>query len=140
MKDTIDERDFMEACRHSIIKWWNVRMVEPENSVKKRIEESKKEEEIGSFFQMSKEEQDRVKEIMSRLEAEAEHDEQEKQHEIEQVKRQMEENFNSTTNSMSGDYGKKPVEDEEELARIQAILGEKDSFVQQTIQNAANNN
>lgn len=138
MKDTIDQRDFIEACKHSIIKWWNVRMVEPE--IKEQKEKVSDQEELGNFFKMSQEEKDRVKEIMSRLEEEEKQDEEQKQREIEQVRRQAEQNFNSTTNSLSGEYGKKPIEDEEELARIQAILGEKDSYVQQTIQEASKNN
>jgi len=141
MKDLIDERNFKEASRRSIIKWWDVRMVNDEIPASDHNEMTQsKDDELGDFFKMSEAEQERVRDIMQRLEEEAKQDEYEKQLEIEEVRKRrelVEKGFNISTNSMSGDYGKNPVENTDELARIQAILGEKDSAFKNTIEEAA---
>ena len=41
MKDLIDERNFREKCARSIVKWYNVRYVMPEETEEKPVETEK---------------------------------------------------------------------------------------------------
>lgn len=108
MKDLIEERDRKAKIQRSIIKRWNVHYMTPE--------------ELKSM-----EEQDMAASIVARLEAEAAEDEAKKQAEIEEA-RSKAANYNKTTGSYSGDYGKQEV-DSVTQGQIDKILGEKEAAI-----------
>lgn len=117
MQDSIDKRNEKERMAGSIIKSWNVHYL-TRDEVESR-EEKKKDDRM-------KEAQD----ILARLQAEAEADEEKKRQEIEAVRQEMEQmpteaDYNASTNAYSGAYGKKRVTDTATRDQIDQILGEK---------------
>ncbi|MCF2641106.1 MAG: hypothetical protein PUB46_01555 [Lachnospiraceae bacterium] len=125
MKDLIEERNRREEMQNSIIKWWNVNLV-PYS------------EEEAAFAKLSVSEKKTAKDIIARLDKEAAEDEAIKAKEVEAAKverEEMENTYNAATNSYSGAYGMKPVEDEEEKSRIEKILHEKEDAFQKELEN-----
>lgn len=125
MRDLIEERNRREKMQNSIIKYWNVNL----------IPYSKEED---AFAKLSAEEKQAAKDIIARLDAEAAADEALKAKEVEQAKAEREKSestYNKATNSYSGAYGTKPVEDEEEKDRIAQILREKEDAFQKNLEN-----
>lgn len=122
-RDLIAEKNKRERIKSSIIKYWNVNYVDPE-------EERRKEEEARKG---------EVKEVLDRLEQEKAADDARKQEEIEQayteVKRK-EEAYNATTGSYSGIYGQGEV-DHVTKDQVEMILNEKNTVIQNLI-NAGN--
>lgn len=128
MEDMIDKRDKRDRIARSVIKSWNVHYItEAELQAKQAQEEER----------LRQEEAERVGNVLARLKEEAEADEAAKQAEIQELLDQQERdraNFNATTNSRSGEYGTRKVEDETTLAQINAILGEKEEAFEQQLQ------
>lgn len=128
MEDMIDKRDKRDRIARSVIKSWNVHYItEAELQVRQAQEEER----------LRQEEAERVGNVLARLKEEAEADEAAKQAEIQELLDQQERdraNFNATTNSRSGEYGTRKVEDETTLAQINAILGEKEEAFEQQLQ------
>lgn len=125
MKDLIDERNRREKMHNSIIKYWNVNL----------IPYTEKED---AFAHLSAEEKQAAKDIIARLDKEVAEDEAVKAKEVEEAKverEQLENNYNKATNSYSGAYGTKPVEDDEEKDRIERILHEKEEAFQKNLEN-----
>ena len=128
--DLIDERDRKARMTSSVIKFWNVRYLTKEQA--KELEEQKKakeQEEAQPAPQEVDEDLRRAQEIFERLEAEAAEDEARKIAEqraaYEAVQASMtEENYNATTGSYSGTYGKGHI-DESTKDMAAAILSEK---------------
>lgn len=128
MEDMIDKRDKRNRIARSVIKSWNVHYItEAELQAKQAQEEER----------LRQEEAERVGNVLARLKEEAEADEAAKQAEIRELLDQQERdraNFNAATNSRSGEYGTRKVEDETTLAQINAILGEKEEAFEQQLQ------
>ena len=132
MKDLIDERNKKEKMQNSILKWWNVHYMTPEE-----LEEEQEKEHDPSVTgagSQDREEHD-AKEIMENLERAAKEREAEKQREIEAAVMEAEENFNPLTGSYSGSYGSGGVDSEHE-DQIAAILTEKDDALRDLIKHA----
>lgn len=147
MKDLIAERDKKEKMQHSIIKWWNVHYMTPEELTAEQEKEENADvprmanasdpaqEVAGGVAEPSETVDDSysAQEILDRLSREAEEDEARKQHEIEQVRLAAEANFNEATGSYSGSYGVGGVK-EKHREQIDAILGEKDEALRDLIE------
>ena len=139
MKDLIAERDKKEKMEHSIVKWWNVHYMTPEELT----EEQKKEAslhvsqavqpEVNEEMYSAGDSLDAAQEIIDRLNREAAEDEARKQLEIEQAKLAAEANFNETTGAYSGSYGAGRV-DKKHREQIDAILSEKDDALRDLIE------
>ena len=127
MKDLIEERDKKDKMKHSIVKWWNVHYMTPEE-----LEEEQEKELTSDVPQMSGD-LDAAQEIIDRLNREAAEDEARKQREIEQARRLAEENFNETTGAYSGAYGSEGI-DHRHKEQIDAILAEKDEALRDLIE------
>lgn len=118
MRDIIDERDEKERISKSIIKFWNVNYI-----AKPTVEEEAESE---------------AQKVLKRLEAEAAADEAAKQAEIAKAMeeaRLREEEYNATTGSYSGAYGKTEVKDDVTKGQIDKILQEKDATLRNLIEN-----
>lgn len=110
--DLIAKRDRKEKMDRSIVKGWNVHI-----QTKEEIEEAEREKRM-------EEDEKKALEIYGRLMDEADQDEDIKRQEVESAKLEAGE-YNATTGSYSGGYGKKPVESEDAKRQIDAILSEK---------------
>ena len=118
--DGIDERNFREKVKRSIIKNWNIHYISKEElNRKKRQEELQK-----------------AQEIIDRLNKEAAQDEAEKQREIEELLRQKEreKSFNRKTGAYSGEYGTDGLADKVAKEKIDKILAEKSEELFRTIE------
>ena len=137
MKDLIDERNRKEKMQNSILKWWNVHYMTPEELE----EEQEKEHDpsvTGTKHQSdSTEAQDahNPQEIMEHLEQAAKEQEAKKQQEIEAAMKEHRENYNPLTGSYSGSYGSSGVDSEHE-DQIAAILTEKEDALRNLIEHA----
>ena len=144
MKDLIEERNKKEKIQHSIVKWWNVHYMTPEelaeaqkqeaeadtsDSSQRSSDRNRKKVEVEK--QLSEEEE--AEEIIERLQREAEEDEARKQEEIEMVRREVEASYNQKTGSYSGSYGSHGADFEHE-GQINAILAEKDDALRDLIE------
>lgn len=115
MKDLIDERNRMEKMRRSVVKAWNVNYIDPETMKKQQMAEAQ--------------------EVLERLEQEKKDDEAEKAAEIQKAYEEVarrEGEYNATTNSYSGSYGKGEVDDVTK-GQIDLILNEKDAKLRKMI-------
>lgn len=147
MKDLIAERDKKEKMKHSIVKWWNVHYMTPEELA---AEEAKETVPASSSQTMGvsvplydgvqnvqpsakADEAAAAQEILDRLNREAAEDEARKQREIEQARLAAEANFNETTGAYSGSYGTYGA-DGVHKEQIDAILAEKDDALRSLIQ------
>lgn len=142
MKDLIQERNEREKMEHSIVKWWNVHYMTPEEL--RAAQQAEKQEQVSvstqpgqemnesQQLQTAEEELHSVEEILEQLELEAKKDEIRKREEIEQAKIEAESNYNQTTGAYSGVYGQTDV-DEKDDGQIQAILSEKDDALRDLI-------
>ncbi len=145
MKDLIQERNEREKMEHSIVKWWNVHYMTPEEL--RAAQQAEKQESVSAAdvstqpggvtdeyqqLQTAEEELHAAEEILERLEHEAKQDEMRKREEIEQVKREAEANYNPTTGAYSGVYGQTEVTEEDD-GQIQSILSEKDEALRDLI-------
>ena len=146
MKDLIAERDKKEKMKHSIVKWWNVHYMTPEELSAEQAREAAPDmsQTTDSFAheQVAAEntadavetgEWTATQEIIDRLNREAAEDEARKQREIEQARRAAEANFNETTGAYSGAYGADGV-DGAHKEQIDEILSEKDDALRDLIQ------
>lgn len=125
-KDLIAERDHKSKITHSIIKCWQVNYLDRETIL--RLEEEK---------QKAKEDDEALKlaaEINERLAREAAIDEAIKQAEIQAAF--AEADFNSTTGSYSGAYGKNISLDDDKRNQVDNILNEKDNYIKNLFENA----
>ena len=127
MKDLIAERDKKEKMKHSIVKWWNVHYMTPEELTKEQAKEA------SSAMQKESGEPDTAQDIIDRLNREAAEDEARKRKEIEQARLEAEANFNATTGAYSGAYGMDGV-DRKHKEQINAILSEKDEALRDLIE------
>lgn len=148
MKDLIAERDKKQKMQKSIVKWWNVHYMTPEE-----LTEEQKKEDVSSFSQTedvsvpsdngemiqepveeaATEVIDAAQEIIDRLNREAAEDEARKQAEIDQARLAAEANYNETTGAYSGEYGASGASGEHK-EKIDAILAEKDDALRDLIQ------
>ncbi len=126
MKDLIEERDKKEKMKHSIVKWWNVHYMTPDELGEDQSEEESAEPEEDPAINSAQE-------ILDRLNREAEENEARKREEIEEAKLLAEGHFNESTGAYSGLYGTGQVKDEER-ERINAILAEKDEALKHLIE------
>lgn len=129
---------------HSIVKWWNVHYMTPEEL--RAAQQAEKQEQVSvstqpgqemnesQQLQTAEEELHSVEEILEQLEHEAKKDEIRRREEIEQAKIEAESNYNQTTGAYSGVYGQTDV-DEKDDGQIQAILSEKDDALRDLIKN-----
>ena len=127
MKDLIAERDRKEKMKHSIVKWWNVHYMTPEELSEEQAKE------VSSAGAQASEDDDAAQEIIDRLNREAAEDEARKQKEIEQVRLEAEANFNATTGAYSGAYGSDGIDQKHE-EQIHSILAEKDEALRNLIE------
>lgn len=132
MEDLIDKRNKKEKIARSIIKSWNVHYITEEELQAKRDQEEQQQRQEEE--KRRQEEQQRASEVLNRLKEEAAADEAAKQAEIQALLEQQA-LYNPTTKSHSGAYGRQKVEDEDALAQINAILGEKEEAFEQQLQN-----
>lgn len=147
MKDLIEERNKKEKMQHSIVKWWNVHYMTPEE-----LAEEQEKEEASALSQAehvsapsgssddrtaespaAESETDEAQEILERLGREAEEDEVRKREEIAQVRLAAEANFNEATGAYSGGYGASGASNEHK-EKIDAILAEKDDALRSLIE------
>lgn len=127
MKDLIEERDKKEKMKHSIVKWWNVHYMTPEELAEEQAKE------MTSDEQQTSGDTEAAQDIIDRLNREAAEDEARKRQEIEQARRLAEANFNETTGAYSGSYGSDGV-DHMHKEQIDAILAEKDEALRDLIE------
>ena len=146
MKDLIAERDKKEKMKHSVVKWWNVHYMTPEELTEEqaREEADDRPQTMSSFgpvysateqmpSDVGAHEKDAAQEIIDRLNREAAEDEARKQQEIEQARKIAEANFNEKTGAYSGAYGSEGM-DREHKEQIDSILSEKDDALRDLIQ------
>ena len=133
MKDLIAERDKKEKMQHSIIKWWNVHYMTPEELTEEQVKEAAPE--MSAADLQAADTLDAAQDIIDRLNREAAEDEARKQQEIEQSRLAAQANFNETTGSFSGSYGADGA-DEVHRAQIDAILAEKDDAMRDLIEHS----
>lgn len=151
MKDLIAERDKKLKIQKSIVKWWNVHYMTPEELAEEQEKEvasassqtagdsAPSDNADGQMIQeLEKEnaaddEEETVQEILDRLSHEAEEDEARKREEIAQARLEAEANFNEATSAYSGGYGASGA-DGEHKEKIDAILAEKDDALRDLIQ------
>lgn len=145
MKDLIEERDRKAKMQHSIVKWWNVHYMTPEELTEEQIidetrDASQTEEGADERMQSSQQddsaapdEYNSSQEILRRLEREAAEDEEIKRQEIEQARREAEANLNTQTGAYSGAYGAQGA-DGEHKEQIDAILAEKEEALRDLIE------
>lgn len=142
MKDLIQERNEREKMEHSIVKWWNVHYMTPEELRAAQQAEKQKQVSVSTQpgqemnesqqLQTAEEELHSVEEILEQLEHEAKKDEIRRREEIEQAKIEAESNYNQTTGAYSGVYGQTDVNEKDD-GQIQAILSEKDDALRDLI-------
>lgn len=139
MKDLIAERDKKEKMEHSIVKWWNVHYMTPEELTEEQKKEASSQvlpgvqPEVHMEVSSTENSLNAAQEIIDRLNREAAEDEARKQLEIEQAKLAAEANFNETTGAYSGSYGSGRV-DKKHREQIDAILAEKDDALRDLIE------
>lgn len=146
MKDLIEERDRKARMQHSIVKWWNVHYMTPEELTdKQKADEtegaSQTEKGADEGTPQSSEPDDNIvpdeynsaQDILKRLEREAADDEAAKRQEIEDARIEAEANLNTRTGAYSGVYGAKGA-DGEHKEQIDAILAEKDDALRDLIE------
>ena len=142
MKDLIKERNERERMQNSIVKWWNVHYMTPEELRAAQKDDdgaaalSAQPQQAGGEtqqLQVVEEELQAAEEIIGRLQREAELDEVHKRQEIEQARQETEANYNPTTGAYSGTYGTGQV-DEENDGQIQEILSQKDEALRELIE------
>lgn len=120
MKDSIDKRNDKDKIKSSVIKRANVHYVTREELEKLQADEKEKE----------------AQEIYERLQAEARADEAVKEMEKQKAlkeREQIDRVFNMATNSPSGTYGTKSME-QVTKEQIDAILSEKNHALEQVIE------
>lgn len=151
MKDLIAERDKKLKMQKSIVKWWNVHYMTPEELAEEQEKEAASassqtagdsapsDNADGQMIQeLEKEnaaddEEETAQEIIDRLNREAAEDEARKQAEIDQARLAAEANYNETTGAYSGEYGASGASGEHK-EKIDAILAEKDDALRDLIQ------
>lgn len=118
-RDLIAEKNRKAEMKRSVIKSWNVNYIDPKELERKEQEEAKLRE---------------VQAVLERLEREKAEDEAIKQAEIDraykdaefEAQKWLDDNYNETTGSFSGMYGKGEV-DKALKDQIDMILHEKDT-------------
>lgn len=147
MKDLIAERDKKEKMQQSIVKWWNVHYMTPEELEEEQAkeeglsEENAQDESVVADVQpemdaereMKEEDTDEAQEIIDRLNRAAEAKEAQMQQQIEEVRMETEGKYNTATGSYSGAYGSGGA-DAVHQDQISAILAEKDDALRNLIE------
>lgn len=151
MKDLIAERDKKQKMQSSIVKWWNVHYMTPEELAEEQEKEAASassrtagdsapsDNADGQMIQepekenAADDEEEAAQEILDRLSREAEQDEARKREEIAQARLEAEANYNEATGAYSGGYGASGA-DGEHKEKIDAILAEKDDALRDLIQ------
>ena len=146
MKDLIAERDKKEKMKHSVVKWWNVHYMTPEELTEEQVREivpdtPQMKNRSGpaqnfaenTFSEAETNKMNAAQEIIDRLNREAAEDEARKRQEIEQARLVAEANFNEATGAYSGAYGANGA-DVMHKEQIDAILSEKDEVLRDLIQ------
>ena len=140
-KDLIAKRDEELYQKSSVIKWWQVNYVDNTGSLRQIIE-APEEAEMSELIEegaipsgMSDEDAQLANDILARLAAEAAADEAVKQAEIEAALAAAadESNYNATTNSYSGSYGKNHNLDKEAMNQVEDIMDEKNASLEALI-------
>lgn len=150
--DLIAQRDAEEKTKHSVIKWWQANYMDPAREAEEarlREEEEKRLEEERAKAEEEDEALKLAAEINARLAAEAAADEAAKQAEIAQAMQMAmsaecaaeedDDDFNATTGSRSGSYGKNVTLDDEGKNQVGDILKEKSSALDDLIASVMNN-
>lgn len=134
MKDLIDERNKKEKMQNSILKWWNVHYMTPEE-----LEEEQDKEQDPSVSGAERQsdpagpqEEHDAQEIMEHLKRAEQEREAEKKRAIEAAVMEAEENYNPLTGAYSGSYGSGGADLEHE-DQIAAILTEKEEALRDLI-------
>lgn len=132
-RDLIAERDANIKLRSSVIKWWRVNYIDQALLAKQEEEERLRIEEEEKLQQEADEALKLAAEISARLAREAAEDEALKQAEIAQALAAQDEpvddDYNATTGSYSGGYGKNVTLDQDGLSQVDSILKEKSSMI-----------
>ena len=118
-RDLIAEKNKRDRIKSSVIKYWNVNYIDPEEERRKQEEAMRNE----------------AQEVIERLEQEKADDDARKREEIEQAyydAKIKEEAYNATTGSYSGMYGQGDV-DHVTKDQVQMILNEKNAAIQNLI-------
>lgn len=132
-KDLIAERDHKAKIMNSVIKFWQVNYLDRETIMQLEEEKLKAAEAAANNETLKL-----ALEVSARLEREAAEDEAIKQAEIAAALASVEaeQNFNATTGSYSGSYGKNVCLDEEKLNQVDSILNEKNDYIKSLFENA----
>lgn len=140
MEDLIDKRNRKQKIAHSVVKRWNVHYMTEEEvrAQQAQMQGQSQEQEQPQNPEMP------ASEILERLQAEAEADEAKKKAELERLIEQQEKedarNYNPTTKSHSGAYGRQKVENEATQEQIDAILGAKAEAFEEHLQKTLEEN
>ena len=110
-RDLIAERDEKEKIQNSVVKWWRVNYIDRALMEQLELEEKRVKEEDESLKL--------ALEITARLESEA----AENGHE----------EFNATTGTFSGRYGKNVTLDDAGMNQVESILNQKNSDIQKIV-------
>ena len=131
-KDLIAERDHKAKIMNSVIKFWQVNYLDRETIMQLEEEKLKAAEAAANNETLKL-----ALEVSARLEREAAEDEAIKQAEIVAALASVEaeQNFNATTGSYSGSYGKNVCLDEEKLNQVDSILNEKNDYIKSLFEN-----
>ncbi len=141
MKDLIKERDEKEKMERSIIKWWNVHYMTPEelraaqqehelSQADKSAQQEGVSEEAHQL-RIAEAELHAAEEIIERLQREAQNVENSKRKEIERMRQEVE--ANAAADAHPGTH-KDGEPDKAEDEQIQAILSEKDDALRDLIE------
>ena len=139
MKDLIQERNEREKMEHSIVKWWNVHYMTPEEL--RAAQQAEKQEQVSvstqpgqemnesQQLQTAEEELHSVEEILEQLELEAKKDEIRKREEIEQAK-QRETEIGQENETLSASLEKNTSIEEQAKQTVSQIQMEEAQIVQ----------
>lgn len=141
MKDLIKERDEKEKMEHSIIKWWNVHYMTPEElraaqqeDEPSQAEKSAQQEGVSEEahqLRIAEAELHAAEEIIERLQREAQDVESSKRKEIERMRQEVEANAAAGAQAGTQETGET---DKAENEQIQSILAEKDDALRDLIE------
>lgn len=148
-RDLIAERDSRDKLHSSIVKWWQVKYNEKKAPLGDGAEEIDTSDaiEATNVSEALDEDLKLAEEVFARLSAEKAADDAVLQAQIDQAyaeaaaaeaARLAGEDYNSTTGSYSGAYGKNNNLDESGLSQVDSIMGEKDAALRALISSAQN--
>lgn len=141
MKDLIKERNEKEKMERSIIKWWNVHYMTPEElraaqqeDKPSRAEKSAQQGGVSEEthqLRIAEAELHAAEEIIERLQREAQNVESSKRREIERMRQEVEANAVAVAHTDVQQTGETDTTEDEQ---IQAILAEKDDALRDLIE------